>query len=128
MAKNHKNLYLYLARRDKKGIKILSMFDASKRQVIPATRIIDIKTLNLSSGLEASLSHTIYENRMLWEVWLESANDYEQLKQMLRQRGYTDIPIHSAPLHLAVNSSNKMTALDTKRVTPTKTMLRKKLP
>ena len=56
-------------------------------------RVEDIKKLNLPNGIENEVINNIYHNRMLWEPWIESALDYNQLKKSLRERGYTNIPM-----------------------------------
>jgi len=57
------DLYLYLARRDKSGIRIL----------------------------DGQITQIIYDARMLWEPWVESANTFEELRASLKIRGYTNI-------------------------------------
>jgi hypothetical protein len=94
----HKSLYLYLGKRDKKGIRVISIFPGKDKN-IPATRIQDISDLSLSPVIEASISKTIYDNRMLWEPWLEGADNFKSLKAALRDRGYTNLPTHSMPAH-----------------------------
>lgn len=85
-----KKIYLYLGRRDKKGIKILNVFRGAETAPM---RVEDVKKLNLPNGIENEVINNIYHNRMLWEPWIESASDYNELKKSLRERGYTNIPM-----------------------------------
>ncbi len=90
-----KRIYIYLAKRDKKGLKILLVL---KGQSHPPARIIDIAQLALPNDLEQKISKQIHLDRMLWEPWIESADDYVQLKTSLRNRGYLGLPMCSSPL------------------------------
>ena len=94
-----KKIYLYLARRDKMGMKILSVF--SKNQTLLPTRVKDLKQLNLSQQLHMEISRTVQKERMLWEVWMESAPSYIELKKSLKKRGYRNLPHSSVPMHRA---------------------------
>ena len=62
---------------------------------MPATRVNDIPALNLETTIQKNLENSVFVNRMLWELWMESANSFENLKQNLRKRGYSGLPIHS---------------------------------
>ena len=86
-------LYIYLARRDKKGIKTLLVTNGS---CLP-TKLTDLKTLGLSWDAQAELERITHENRMHWELYVESATSYENLKQALLKRGYTNLPIADGP-------------------------------
>jgi hypothetical protein len=89
-------IYLYLGRRDKKGIQILSIFPGTS--LAPA-RITDVKNLHLPPALEAAVANTAYTNRFLWEVWVESATNFRTLKEKLSKRGYQNLPIQANPIH-----------------------------
>jgi len=78
-------LYLYLARRDKKEIKVLTTFQG---HAVPPTRVRDVKHLGLPRELTAKLSQEIHEDRLLWEPWVEAADSFEQLRESLKKRGY----------------------------------------
>ena len=84
--------YLYLAKRDKKGIKVLTTFPGKE---FPATKINDLSTLNLPEHLEKPIEKEIYDNRMLWEPWFEGAESYNDLVDSLKKRGYRNLPLHS---------------------------------
>jgi hypothetical protein len=90
-------LYLYLARRDKKGVKILTEFPAS--QNFPATRVTDLLSLNLPGTISAQIADAVHEHRMFWEPWLESADNFVDLRDKLRARGYNQLPIHAAAMY-----------------------------
>lgn len=88
-AKN--NLYLYLARLDKKGIKAICSF-AYPNKVYP-TRINDPKELNMRPEVSTKISKEANENRMQYELYAESASSFDELKKSLRDRGYSNLPM-----------------------------------
>ena len=94
MANKLTTLYLYLGRRDKTGIRLLAIL---KGEETLATRIDDINGLGLPSSWTSQLSNIVYENRMLWELWLESADSWDSLRSTLKTRGYTNVPIKGTP-------------------------------
>jgi hypothetical protein len=91
-----KRTYLYLARRDKKGIKILTVFPHAKDNAY--TRIKDVKLLGLPNDFTATLEDVIHTDRMLWELFLECADSYGSLKEILQKRGYSNLPMHLTSL------------------------------
>ncbi len=89
--------YFYLARRNKQGIKVLATL--SNKNSIAAVRITDATKLGLPSDLETKIQAQMYENRMLWELWAESANNFTDLKTNLKNRGYKDLPLSANPIY-----------------------------
>lgn len=85
-------LYLYLARRDKKGVRVLTVFKGPDK--LHPTRVNDVKSLGLPEDFQDEISAEVHEHRMLWEPWLEVADDYKALRESLRVRGYTNVPMH----------------------------------
>lgn len=94
-------LYLYLARRDKKGMKVLATF---KGPLYPATRVTDIESLNMPKDLERKVARMIHEERMLWEPWIEGVESYNDLRDSLRGRGYSNIPSFHTPVLLETST------------------------
>lgn len=88
-AKN--NLYIYLARLDKKGIKVLCGF-AYEAKVYP-TRINDLRELNMHPEVSSKIANEAHENRMRYELYAESAASFDDLKKSLRDRGYSNLPM-----------------------------------
>jgi hypothetical protein len=86
--------YIYLAKRDKKGIKILTTFMSQNH--IPE-RIKDLSIIPLDPTVYQKVSQMIYDERLNWEPWIESAATYDDLKAKLKKRGYTGIPLSSQP-------------------------------
>jgi len=71
---------------------------------------------------------------MLWEPWLETAENFNDLKKSLTNRGYVNLPIHDSPKHTTFNfyfsdekkRQESIVAPDTSKLDQPKTMLRKK--
>lgn len=101
------NLYIYLARLDKKGIKVLTAFEYSKK--IYPTKIRDVKELNLKSELDSFISKQFHENRMHYELYLETADSFNNLRSSLSKRGYSNLPLHQFTNYIlpsAINDKN----------------------
>jgi hypothetical protein len=85
------SLYVYLARLDKKGMKVISAFPFGQK--VYATKVSDIEKLNLNPELSLKIAKEAYENRMMYELYLESADSFEDLKASLSKRGYSRLPV-----------------------------------
>lgn len=55
-------------------------------------RITDVKQLNLDPKWDQRLSRIMYENRMDYELFVEHADDYQELRDKLKKKGYGNIP------------------------------------
>lgn len=86
-------MYLYLARRDKTSVRLLMVFMGE-----PKSGRVDVTSLGLPSDYLGPIEQEVYANRMLWEPWVEPAVSFQQLKDKLAQRGYTDLPMSSNPV------------------------------
>lgn len=53
---------------------------------------INPKDLQLTKESEKSLTETVHSNRMKWDLWIESANNYEELIKKLTNRGFSNFP------------------------------------
>jgi hypothetical protein len=121
MAVNDSILWIYLARRDKTGIKMTSKFRGKK---IMPSRIESIEDLHLPPSYADYIKTLIYENRMLYEPWIESANDYATLVQNLKLRGYTNVPV-SGKLLYGLNTNGYPPEISVRNIPEKKTMTRK---
>lgn len=117
------NLYLYLGRRDKKGIRIIAKLTG--RTLLP-TRIDDAGLLSLAlpEAWYNQIHQIIYDNRMLWEPWLQSwSGTFEELRTSLKARGYTNIPVSAQPEFTASTITNQYVNIS--YLPQRKTMLRR---
>ena len=85
-------IWIYLARRDKKTIRLLTTLGTG--QCLP-TRLSNLGDLGISSESQAELSKIIHENRFEWEPWMESADSYRTLKRNLLYRGFGHLPLNN---------------------------------
>ena len=73
-AKN--KIFIYLARRDKRGVKVLLSFATkSKTYPIKIENINKLIELGLSKDLIKKLNTELRENNMLNEMWIESSEE-----------------------------------------------------
>jgi hypothetical protein len=89
-----------------------------------ATRVVDVNLLRLPADVTSEVVDIIHDNRMEWEPWVESADTYEELRQKLVSRGYSQLPLKASPLHSASSHNNPHVA-DLRTVGTQKTMVRK---
>jgi hypothetical protein len=88
MIKPKSKLYFYLTKRDKKGVRFLAEMTGSEQL---ATRITDLSLI--ASNHREDLSQIIHDSRMMWEPWIESAENIEALRQNLKLRGFSNLPL-----------------------------------
>jgi len=117
-----KRLYLYLASRAKKGIKLITVLQSQEPVNAP---VRDLSELNLPQKWEQEISRIIRENKMLYTPHMETATDYNELRERLKGRGFTNIPMGVVPA-LHMQAYKKAPAADTSSVKVKRTMLRKK--
>lgn len=116
-------IYLYLSKRDKSSIKVVSVLAGN---LVSATRLgsDELGKLNLPIEWQKDIENIIKENRFYWEPWLESASNYEDLKKKLRKRGYKNLPISSYPIYEKTTYKNHH-RITTKNLPQHKTMVQK---
>lgn len=108
MQKDLIETYIYLAKRDKMGIKLLTTFLSQNH--IPE-RLTNLSQIPLGINVVKKLEQIIYDNRLNWEPWIESASDYDALKVKLKKRGYVGVPMSSQPeFYLDVQVVNRVSA------------------
>lgn len=114
-------LYLYLASRSKKGIKIITILQGKSTS---ASKLVDLKKLDLPLIWQLKIDKIIQDHKMLYEPWIESADSYHELKQRLINRDYKELPLGLVPL---INlPQGELPKADTSTYKVKQTMLRKK--
>jgi len=103
-SKKSPTLFIYLARRDKKGVKVITTLMGECRPL----RLNNIDLLRLPREWKLFITSIIHKNRMYWEPWIESASSFKQLKQKLRSRGYRNLPMSGEPIRLLSSIPTKM--------------------
>ena len=117
-------LYLYLARRDRTGITMISIFETPRE--VMAIRLEAASRLGLPTHESTGLQKMFDENRMNWEPWIETAEDYEALKRSLEGRGYKNVPVSCRPAHSSYAYTDPYVVDARFKQTPT--MLRRATP
>lgn len=118
---NGSKLFLYLARRDRTGIRNVMVLQGLP---VRATRVTDIAMLRLDTAVSGQLEAIVQQYRLEWDLWLEDADTYQELSERLRTRGYVNIPDKSRPLHPA-SSVNNPYPVDTRNLNQPRVMLQK---
>jgi hypothetical protein len=121
MAEPIYDLYLYLARRDKSAIRILTIFRSKKQS---PNRLDSLAPLNLPNNLMLQLEKIIYTDRLLWEPWIETFENFDDFRKTLRKRGYLNIPISNRPEYPSPLGSKSV--INTSNLPQKKIMISKK--
>lgn len=117
-----KRAYLYLASRSKQnGIKVITVLQSEKDVNF---NLQDLSTLQLPQLWERRIGQIIHENRMDYEVRMETSNDFNELRSKLTERGYVNVPVSVNPL-LDMKAYAKAPKVDAGKNVGVKTMLRK---
>jgi hypothetical protein len=85
-------MYVYLARRDKKGINFLGSFAYPSKIYPTKVSESDLTRLNMDQRTSLEIIEALRENRMEYELVLETAESFELLRSSLTKRGYSKIP------------------------------------
>jgi len=117
-------VWIYLTRRDKSGVRFLSQF-RSKMEISP-TRIKNIADLSIPTENIQKLDEIIFQSRLEWEPWIESANSFDVIKNKIKKRGYSNIPISFIP-ETGSNNINLTPEIHTSNLIQTKTMVRRQV-
>ena len=88
------NLWLYLARRDSRGVRVLTVVRGRPQT---AVRISDLSLLQLPPSRETEIQRIVDEHKMMWEPFLEAAEPYEILRAALKKRGFKNLPLNGQP-------------------------------
>lgn len=115
------DLWLYLGRRDKRGVRIIAKLRG--REQLPV-RVEDVSVLQLPPVWQTEIAQIVYDSRMEWEPWVESASTFDELRSSLKLRGYTKIPVTSQPEFTSATVSTPQ--INNSYLPEKKTMVRKR--
>lgn len=113
--------YIYLLKRSKKDIKIIGSVQSNIRVI--ATRLKDLNLLGLPAQKRLDLQAIVVSHQLDWEVWIESAEDYEELMKSLHNRGFIVPPSSNTPLMSLMSHEIPKSSLV--KLNKNKTMIRK---
>lgn len=77
-------IYLYLLKRNKKDVKIIGTMKCDGN--LHPSRLNDVGLLQLDSKTYNSIKEIVEKHKMEWEIWIESADNYNDLKNKLIER------------------------------------------
>jgi hypothetical protein len=79
-------IYLYLAGRNRRGVRVLATMTGEN---VGPTRVNDLTDLGLPAQQVAEINSAVRQNRMDYELWAESAENATELAANLKARGYS---------------------------------------
>jgi hypothetical protein len=88
-------IYLYLTKRDKKDVKLVTLLQGTCPTPMKLT---DLSALDLPAAWTKTLEGIAASERTHYDLWMESASDVLELQRRLRGRGYKQIPIMTSPM------------------------------
>lgn len=109
-------IWIYLARRDKSAVELLTSVLGEKQT---PNRLTDLAPLLLPQSVRNQIEKKVTENKLLWELWIESADNFDDLRTALRNRGYKQIPTSGTPIF-----NSYQIVINNKFLPQTKSMLR----
>ena len=86
-------LFIYLARRDKKGIKTIANFPYSEICFPTKINIKNLEKLNLSDEIKNQIYIELQKNKLIYEIYVEAAESFVKLKESLIRRGFSNLPL-----------------------------------
>ena len=86
------------------------------------SRIDDVRQLQLSSEWESKLGKIMHDNRMEWELWVEHAENYKDLRRKLAIKGVTGVPPTFNFMMDDMSSYKNPATVDAKNISKTKVM------
>ena len=96
--------FLYLCKRDKKGVILLLTLNGSQ---IPKTFLSDFEILDLPENIKTKCENYYNSLRLTWQIIIESSNSFDEIKKRLHKNGYKNIQIDNSPLFLNLETSNQ---------------------
>ena len=114
-------IYIYLVRRDKKGIELLTNFPNKTFCYPTKVHIDNLEKLQLSKNITNFIKSEFAKNKLTHEIYIESAASPIEFLSSIIKRGYKNIPLQLINLRLNESSKINEDALITKK----STMIRK---
>jgi len=93
--------FLYLCKRDKKGVLLLLTFNGDK---IPKTFLNDFENIGLPENIRKKCEEYYNPLRFNWQIVVESDDNFDLIKKKLHKNGYKNIQFDNAPLFMNLES------------------------
>lgn len=94
--------FLYLIKRDKKGVILLLVFKGEK---IPKIYLNDFENIGLSENIKQKCDNYYNPLRFNWQIVLESDENFDLIKKKLHKNGFQNIQFDNAPLFQNLESA-----------------------
>jgi hypothetical protein len=91
-----------MARRDKKAVELLGIFNNSQEKS-NVMRISNFSALQLSEEQKFLLENYYFDKKMMWELIVEDFSDFSDFRNKLIARKYDNLPRHMAPKFFTSN-------------------------
>lgn len=114
-------IYVYLAKKDKKGIKTIASFSSNIKCYPTKVELENLDQVQLASSIKNTIYEEINKNKLIYDIYIESSDSFENLRKSLLERGYKNIPFQQISLRLNRGTQINKEAL----VTEKSTMLRR---
>ena len=109
-------IYVYLAKRDKKEIRPIASFPSNIKCYPTKIDLENIDSMGMSDNIEQLIKFQLNKNRLTHEIYIESASSSEELRKSLIAREYKNIPLQQISFVLNNVEINEK-ALVTKKTT-----------
>jgi hypothetical protein len=93
---------------------------------VPPTRLQEMTGMSLPTTNVQKLTEIVYESRLEWEPWIESADSFDNIKEKIKRRGYTNLPISFIP-EVGSNNIALTPEIYTSNLNKTKIMTRRQV-
>lgn len=100
-------MHVYLARRDKKGVKFLGSFSYPSKVYPTKLNEQDLTLLGMDQRTSSEIVASLRANRMEYELFMETAESFDKLRSSLAGRGYSKIPSNQFSKSLNPGSVNE---------------------
>lgn len=100
--------FLYLCKRDKKGVVLLLTLSGGK---IPITYLNNFDNIGLPDNIKQKCERYYDSLRFNWQIVVESNDSFDIIKKNLHKNGYKNIQFDNAPLFFNLES-NKLNILE----------------
>lgn len=85
-------------------------------------KIDDVRQLRLNSEWESKVGKVMYDNRMEYDLRVEHAKDYQDLRRKLKARGVANVPVTFNFLLSDMSSYKSPQTVNAKNISKTKVM------
>jgi len=113
-------IYLYLVKRNKTDAKVIGTLVSP--HYIQTGRLANLDELGLNAQERMDLIKVVQDHRMEWEPWVETAANYQILRENMLKRGIHAPPSANSPL---INFAGEITKSVAVKLNKNKTMTRR---